>query len=70
MTNHDELARCCRMFSDHGASEKHEHEIEGINSPRSLAPRRLSPSARSRTRARRVGHARSRIRSLARSRLE
>ena len=32
MTNDDELARRCRMFSDHGASEKHEHEIEGINS--------------------------------------
>jgi len=32
VTNDDELARRCRMFSDHGASEKHEHEIEGINS--------------------------------------
>ncbi|WP_263808899.1 DegT/DnrJ/EryC1/StrS family aminotransferase [Salinibacter sp.] len=32
VTNDDELARRCRMFSDHGASEKHDHEIEGINS--------------------------------------
>jgi dTDP-4-amino-4,6-dideoxygalactose transaminase len=32
VTNNDELARRCRMFSDHGASGKHDHEIEGINS--------------------------------------
>jgi dTDP-4-amino-4,6-dideoxygalactose transaminase len=32
VTNNDELAHRCRMFSDHGASEKHDHEIEGINS--------------------------------------
>lgn len=32
LTNDDELARKCRMFSDHGASDKHTHEIEGINS--------------------------------------
>lgn len=32
VTDDDELARRCRMFSDHGASEKHDHEIEGINS--------------------------------------
>jgi dTDP-4-amino-4,6-dideoxygalactose transaminase len=32
VTNDDELARRCRMFSDHGTSEKHDHEIEGINS--------------------------------------
>jgi dTDP-4-amino-4,6-dideoxygalactose transaminase len=32
VTNDDELARRCRMFSDHGASEKHDHEMEGINS--------------------------------------
>lgn len=32
VTDDDELARQCRMFSDHGSSEKGEHEIEGINS--------------------------------------
>jgi len=32
VTDDDELARRCRMFSDHGASEKYDHEIEGINS--------------------------------------
>jgi dTDP-4-amino-4,6-dideoxygalactose transaminase len=32
VTDNDELARRCRMFSDHGASEKHDHEMEGINS--------------------------------------
>jgi dTDP-4-amino-4,6-dideoxygalactose transaminase len=32
VTNNDELARRCRVFSDHGASKKHDHEIEGINS--------------------------------------
>jgi len=32
VTNDDELAHRCRMFTDHGASEKHDHEIEGINS--------------------------------------
>lgn len=32
VTDNDELARRCRMFSDHGASKNHDHEIEGINS--------------------------------------
>jgi dTDP-4-amino-4,6-dideoxygalactose transaminase len=32
VTNDDELARRCRMYANHGALVKHEHEIEGINS--------------------------------------
>ena len=32
VTNDDELARRCRMYANHGALEKHEHLIEGINS--------------------------------------
>lgn len=32
VTNNDELARRCHMFSDHGASAKYDHEIEGVNS--------------------------------------
>ncbi len=32
ITNDDELARRCRMFANHGALIKHEHEMEGINS--------------------------------------
>jgi dTDP-4-amino-4,6-dideoxygalactose transaminase len=32
ITNNDELATKCRMFSHHGALKKHEHKIEGINS--------------------------------------
>lgn len=32
ITNNDELAKRCRMFSNHGALEKHTHKIEGINS--------------------------------------
>jgi len=32
ITNNDELARKCRLFANHGALTKHQHEIEGINS--------------------------------------
>ena len=32
VTNDDELARKCRLYSNHGALTKHKHEIEGINS--------------------------------------
>ncbi len=32
VTDNDELARKCRMFANHGALVKHEHEMEGINS--------------------------------------
>jgi dTDP-4-amino-4,6-dideoxygalactose transaminase len=32
VTNDDELAGKCRMFTNHGALVKHQHEIEGINS--------------------------------------
>ncbi len=32
VTNDDALARRCRMYANHGALIKHQHEIEGINS--------------------------------------
>ena len=32
ITNDPELAKKCRMFSNHGALVKHQHQIEGINS--------------------------------------
>lgn len=32
VTDDDELARRCRMYANHGALIKHEHEMEGINS--------------------------------------
>ena len=32
VTNDADLATKCRMFANHGALKKHEHEIEGINS--------------------------------------
>jgi len=32
ITNNDELATKCRMFANHGALKKHQHQIEGINS--------------------------------------
>jgi dTDP-4-amino-4,6-dideoxygalactose transaminase len=32
VTNDDELARLSRMYSNHGALVKHQHEMEGINS--------------------------------------
>lgn len=32
ITNDDDLDRRCRMFANHGALVKHQHEIEGINS--------------------------------------
>lgn len=32
VTNNDELATRCRMYANHGALVKHEHQIEGINS--------------------------------------
>lgn len=32
VTDDDELATRCRMFANHGALTKHQHEIEGINS--------------------------------------
>ena len=32
ITNNNELATRCRMFSNHGALEKHTHKIEGLNS--------------------------------------
>jgi dTDP-4-amino-4,6-dideoxygalactose transaminase len=32
ITNNEELATKCRMYANHGALVKHQHEIEGINS--------------------------------------
>lgn len=32
VTNDDDLARKCRMYANHGALVKHQHEMEGINS--------------------------------------
>jgi len=32
ITNDDELAEKCRMYANHGALKKHQHQIEGINS--------------------------------------
>jgi dTDP-4-amino-4,6-dideoxygalactose transaminase len=32
LTNDDDLARRCRMFANHGALVKHQHEMEGLNS--------------------------------------
>lgn len=32
VTNDDALARQCRMYANHGALVKHQHEMEGINS--------------------------------------
>jgi dTDP-4-amino-4,6-dideoxygalactose transaminase len=32
VTNDDALARKCRLYANHGALTKHEHEIEGLNS--------------------------------------
>lgn len=32
VTNNDQLALKCRMYANHGALVKHQHEIEGINS--------------------------------------
>jgi dTDP-4-amino-4,6-dideoxygalactose transaminase len=32
VTNDDELAQKCRMYANHGALVKHQHEMEGINS--------------------------------------
>jgi len=32
ITNDDDLAKKCRMFANHGALVKHQHEMEGINS--------------------------------------
>ncbi len=32
VTDDDDLARKCRMYANHGALVKHQHEIEGINS--------------------------------------
>jgi dTDP-4-amino-4,6-dideoxygalactose transaminase len=32
ITSDDELARKCRMYANHGALVKHQHEMEGINS--------------------------------------
>ncbi len=32
LTNDDQLARRCRLYANHGALVKHQHEIEGINS--------------------------------------
>jgi dTDP-4-amino-4,6-dideoxygalactose transaminase len=32
VTNDDEFARRCRMFANHGALVKHDHQMEGINS--------------------------------------
>jgi dTDP-4-amino-4,6-dideoxygalactose transaminase len=32
ITNNDELAERCRMYANHGALKKHQHQIEGINS--------------------------------------
>jgi dTDP-4-amino-4,6-dideoxygalactose transaminase len=32
VTDDDDLARRCRMYANHGALVKHQHEIEGVNS--------------------------------------
>jgi dTDP-4-amino-4,6-dideoxygalactose transaminase len=32
ITNDDQLAEKCRMYANHGALVKHQHQIEGINS--------------------------------------
>lgn len=32
ITNNDKLAENCRLFANHGALKKHQHQIEGINS--------------------------------------
>jgi len=32
ITNNDELAEKCKMYANHGALKKHQHQIEGINS--------------------------------------
>lgn len=32
VTNDDDLARKCRMYANHGALVKHQHEMEGLNS--------------------------------------
>lgn len=32
VTNDDDLAKRCRMYANHGALVKHQHEMEGINS--------------------------------------
>jgi dTDP-4-amino-4,6-dideoxygalactose transaminase len=32
ITNDAELAKRCKMFANHGALQKHQHQIEGINS--------------------------------------
>ena len=32
LTSDDELAEKCRMYANHGALKKHQHQIEGINS--------------------------------------
>jgi len=32
ITNNDLLAEKCRMFANHGALKKHQHQVEGINS--------------------------------------
>jgi dTDP-4-amino-4,6-dideoxygalactose transaminase len=32
ITDNDDLARKCRRYANHGALEKHHHEVEGINS--------------------------------------
>ena len=32
ITNDDQLAEKCRMYANHGALQKHHHQIEGINS--------------------------------------
>jgi dTDP-4-amino-4,6-dideoxygalactose transaminase len=32
ITNSDELAEKCRMYANHGAKKKHQHQMEGINS--------------------------------------
>jgi dTDP-4-amino-4,6-dideoxygalactose transaminase len=32
VTDDDELARRCRMYANHGALTKHQHQVEGINS--------------------------------------
>ncbi len=32
VTNNDDLAERCRMYANHGALVKHQHQIEGINS--------------------------------------
>ena len=32
ITDNERLANACRMFANHGALKKHEHQVEGINS--------------------------------------